>query len=176
MSVTFEKERARTTIPSISECLRTTGISSYAKEKQINQRDGSFGWQKKSAITSITDFSLSIRDPAGIRTQDPNIKSVVLYRLSYWIGHNVLNCGCKYREFFVRCKKRKEFFNFFETQWVFICLPVFIPSKFSIALLFYFLKKLKMLTIYSHFCVRFAIITCYYKAVPSERRTLWWMF
>ena len=23
------------------------------------------------------------RDPAGIRTQDPNIKSVVLYRLSY---------------------------------------------------------------------------------------------
>ena len=25
-------------------------------------------------------------DPAGIRTQDPNIKSVVLYRLSYWIG------------------------------------------------------------------------------------------
>ena len=24
-------------------------------------------------------------DPAGTRTQDPNIKSVVLYRLSYWI-------------------------------------------------------------------------------------------
>ena len=27
----------------------------------------------------------SFGDPAGIRTQDPNIKSVVLYRLSYWI-------------------------------------------------------------------------------------------
>lgn len=39
-----------------------------------------------------------------------------------------------------------------------------------------FLKKLKMLTICSHFCVRFAIIACYYKAVPNERRTLWWMF
>ena len=24
-----------------------------------------------------------LRDPAGARTQDPNIKSVVLYRLSY---------------------------------------------------------------------------------------------
>lgn len=39
-----------------------------------------------------------------------------------------------------------------------------------------FLKKSKMLTIYSHFCVRFAIIPCYYKDVPNERRALWWMF
>lgn len=32
----------------------------------------SFGWNPSS-------------DPAGIRTQDPNIKSVMLYRLSYGI-------------------------------------------------------------------------------------------
>ncbi len=30
----------------------------------------------------VGDF-LFIRDPAGARTQDPNIKSVVLYLLSY---------------------------------------------------------------------------------------------
>lgn len=29
---------------------------------------------------------LIYRDPAGIRTQDPHIKSVMLYRLSYGIG------------------------------------------------------------------------------------------
>ena len=31
----------------------------------------------------LTPFGFSFGDPAGIRTQDPNIKSVVLYRLSY---------------------------------------------------------------------------------------------
>ena len=29
---------------------------------------------------------LGLRDPAGTRTQDPNIKSVVLYQLSYEIN------------------------------------------------------------------------------------------
>ena len=31
-------------------------------------------------------FGLVFRDPAGARTQDPNIKSVVLYQLSYGIS------------------------------------------------------------------------------------------
>ncbi len=31
----------------------------------------------------LSPFGFSFGDPAGIRTQDPNIKSVVLYRLSY---------------------------------------------------------------------------------------------
>ena len=35
---------------------------------------------------SLLCFFVLKSDPAGIRTQDPNIKSVVLYRLSYWIG------------------------------------------------------------------------------------------
>ena len=30
-------------------------------------------------------------DPVGIRTQDPNIKSVVLYQLSYGINQTKLN-------------------------------------------------------------------------------------
>jgi hypothetical protein len=30
-------------------------------------------------------LSKAFRDPAGIRTQDPNIKSVMLYQLSYGI-------------------------------------------------------------------------------------------
>ncbi len=32
-------------------------------------------------------------DPAGIRTQDPYIKSVLLYQLSYRIIKIVSNCG-----------------------------------------------------------------------------------
>lgn len=32
-------------------------------------------------------------DPAGIRTQDPYIKSVLLYQLSYGIIKSCLNCG-----------------------------------------------------------------------------------
>jgi hypothetical protein len=31
-------------------------------------------------------LNISVCDPAGIRTQDPNIKSVMLYQLSYGIG------------------------------------------------------------------------------------------
>ena len=32
------------------------------------------------------DLSVCFSDPAGIRTQDPYIKSVLLYQLSYGIG------------------------------------------------------------------------------------------
>ena len=35
--------------------------------------------KKRLKINDLVSF----RDPAGTRTQDPNIKSVVLYRLSY---------------------------------------------------------------------------------------------
>ena len=39
-----------------------------------------------------------ICDPAGTRTQDPNIKSVMLYQLSYEIGFKPLRLKwCKYR-------------------------------------------------------------------------------
>jgi len=36
-----------------------------------------------------------LSDPTGARTQDPNIKSVMLYQLSYRIGRP-LKSGCKY--------------------------------------------------------------------------------
>jgi hypothetical protein len=36
-------------------------------------------------------------DPAGIRTQDPNIKSVMLYQLSYGIINRFRLKWCKYR-------------------------------------------------------------------------------
>ena len=39
--------------------------------------------QYKKEITN--ESNLFLCDPAGARTQDPNIKSVVLYLLSYWI-------------------------------------------------------------------------------------------
>ncbi len=41
-----------------------------------------FHYQKKTLPISLTVFC----DPAGIRTQDPYIKSVLLYQLSYGIG------------------------------------------------------------------------------------------
>ncbi len=41
----------------------------------------------------------SLRDPAGARTQDPNIKSVVLYLLSYRVNRFAI-CGCKCTAFF----------------------------------------------------------------------------
>ena len=59
------------------------------------------------------------RDPAGIRTQDPYIKSVLLYQLSYGIIAFLiktdlnyfcfcqivfLNCGAKLRFYKTRCK------------------------------------------------------------------------
>ena len=43
------------------------------------QRDSIMILNKKSLL------SKAFRDPAGIRTQDPNIKSVMLYQLSYGI-------------------------------------------------------------------------------------------
>ena len=45
---------------------------------------------RKCTNKKISDNRLiirdSLRDPAGARTRDPNIKSVVLYRLSYRIN------------------------------------------------------------------------------------------
>ena len=46
--------------------------------------------------SGIFDFC----DPAGARTQDPNIKSVVLYLLSYRVILRFF-CGCKSTVFFV---------------------------------------------------------------------------
>ena len=38
--------------------------------------------QKDSKLKANYHFESFIGDPLGVRTQDPNIKSVVLYRLS----------------------------------------------------------------------------------------------
>ena len=38
-------------------------------------------WGHKNGLWTM-DFSFFFGDPLGVRTQDPNIKSVVLYRLS----------------------------------------------------------------------------------------------
>ncbi len=42
-------------------------------------------------------YFLLSSDPAGIRTQDPNIKSVMLYQLSYGIINRFRLKWCKYR-------------------------------------------------------------------------------
>jgi hypothetical protein len=41
--------------------------------------------QKSPPTQAQQGFPLLLSDPVGIRTQDPNIKSVVLYQLSYEI-------------------------------------------------------------------------------------------
>ena len=40
---------------------------------------------KLICLEAFVTFSIKIRDPAGTRTQDPYIKSVLLYQLSYGI-------------------------------------------------------------------------------------------
>ena len=52
-----------------------TGIPSKEKLLQYLNIEG--------VVRFLLPFGFSFGDPAGIRTQDPNIKSVVLYRLSY---------------------------------------------------------------------------------------------
>ena len=55
----------------------------------------SMGVNKKSP-TEVEDFLFG--DLAGARTQDPHIKSVMLYLLSYQVNRF---CGCKSTAFFV---------------------------------------------------------------------------
>ena len=45
------------------------------------------GFDKNSPNAKSLPFQRGFCDPAGARTQDPNIKSVVLYQLSYRIFH-----------------------------------------------------------------------------------------
>ena len=42
---------------------------------------------KKNRLDIDSRRNLLLCDPAGIRTQDPYIKSVLLYQLSYRVGH-----------------------------------------------------------------------------------------
>ena len=41
-------------------------------------------------IKKAKQFCFALSDPTGARTQDPNIKSVVLYQLSYRVFRNRL--------------------------------------------------------------------------------------
>ena len=54
-----------------------------------------------------------LRDPAGARTQDPNIKSVVLYQLSYGISDTKRGVSrfwwCKCIEYFCFTKIKRYF-------------------------------------------------------------------
>ncbi len=47
-------------------------------------------------------------DSAGARTQDPNIKSVVLYQLSYEINTLSFESGCKYNGLILFSKSRMK--------------------------------------------------------------------
>ena len=44
----------------------------------------------------LSDCLTLLSDLAGIRTQDPIIKSDVLYQLSYQVFQSFPDCGCKY--------------------------------------------------------------------------------
>ena len=72
---------------------------------------------KKSYLKHYQIGLKAFRDPAGARTQDPNIKSVVLYLLSYRVildfplsGGGVLLSGCKSTAFFVITDFFSQFF------------------------------------------------------------------
>ena len=59
---------------------------------------------------TISDSLLCFCDPAGTRTQDPNIKSVVLYQLSYEIIPKNVDKLWKTASlyFFSRCKNKPK--------------------------------------------------------------------
>ena len=65
------------------------------------------GRMKKSYPTCQIGLENLPCDLAGARTQDPNIKSVVLYLLSYQVD---LFCGCKSTAFFVTVSLFGQFF------------------------------------------------------------------
>ena len=65
---------------------------------------------------ALVRISSSLSDPAGVRTQDPNIKSVVLYQLSYRISLLPLRYVLpvwwyKSSEKYLQCKLFAIFFN-----------------------------------------------------------------
>ncbi len=63
----------------------------------------------------MTGFSSG--DPAGARTQDPNIKSVVLYRLSYGILH--FQSGIP-----VLVVQMYRIFLFYQNKKIFLCKKI----------------------------------------------------
>ena len=69
----------------------------------------------------------NIRDPAGIRTQDPIIKSDVLYQLSYRVNKKSFpECGCKYTDvLFINQSDLRRNLSFFA---VIFLTPLFIGA------------------------------------------------
>ena len=74
----YQKERIYTLFETLSKhylvLSYNIGINAFYENRLHN-----LSQNNKKATTPVIAFS----DPAGTRTQDPNIKSVVLYRLSY---------------------------------------------------------------------------------------------
>ena len=132
--------------------LEPTRLKRHLPLKQACLPVPASGSKKRGEKTSL-DLSfplLFVCDSAGIRTQDPNIKSVVLYQLSYEI--NIIFCfpplplkrHCKVTYFFLIGKR---FFYFF--------LP--IQSKISSITLFAKVSDVKKFSIFS-ICITFCII------------------
>ncbi len=57
----------------------------------------------------LSHFEVFFSDPAGTRTQDPNIKSVMLYRLSYGIISRFWECKYRFILLLMRNKCEKIF-------------------------------------------------------------------
>ena len=68
----MRKEGIYTLLETLSNSNLTMSQKSITHETCITTK-------KRLKINNLVSF----RDPAGTRTQDPNIKNVVLYRLSY---------------------------------------------------------------------------------------------
>ena len=56
---------------------------------------------QKQKTPAFAEVFMSLRDPAGARTQDPYIKSVLLYQLSYRV---LFFEGCKYMRIYYESK------------------------------------------------------------------------
>lgn len=64
--------------------------------------------------TAALNKAAVLRDPAGARTQDPNIKSVVLYQLSYGISDS------KWKLLSVLVVQMYRIFLFYQNKTIFL--------------------------------------------------------
>ena len=84
-----------------------------APPPQDGESTNSSTWPETKKVKQLLNF---FSDPAGIRTQDPIIKSDVLYQLSYGVIKNqFLIAGANIRPFIYFATPIKDLFYFFFT-------------------------------------------------------------
>ena len=98
-----ELRTERQTAKQMIFCVGNGGLARQLSNIKKTTEAKSFGCRSKK--TTTTNDCRLFRDPAGARTRDPNIKSVVLYLLSYGFSDsNISVWWCKDSNYFYSTK------------------------------------------------------------------------